>query len=252
MSQIHSERRDDRVAVVTLDDPKRRNALSMQLCEDLIATVESVVSDPRVGAMVITGAGPAFCAGADLSQLGDSAEAGLLRIYEGFLAVARCPIPTVAAVNGPAVGAGMNLALACDLRIVGPSARFDCRFLNLGIHPGGGHSWMLRRIVGPQTAAAMMLFGEVLDAEASVRHGLAWEAVGADELVERAGELAAAAASVPEDLSRDAKRTLAEVTDLSEQSDAVSLELERQLRSMASPEFAARLAALKESVSNRG
>ncbi len=178
--QVHIERRQKRVAVVTLDDPGRRNALSLQLCEDLVTTIGGLSSDPDVGAIVVTGAGSAFCAGADLSQLGDSSSDGLKLIYEGFMAVARCPIPTVAAVNGPAVGAGMNLALATDLRIVGPRGRFDCRFLNLGIHPGGGHTWMLRRIVGPQAASAMVLFGEVLDADASVERGLAWESTDAE------------------------------------------------------------------------
>jgi enoyl-CoA hydratase len=251
VAQIHVDRRDDRVAVVTLDDPERRNALSLPLCEDLVEAMESLEADPGVGGVVVTGAGPAFCAGADLSQLGDSASQALSGIYEGFLAVARSPIPTVAAVNGAAVGAGMNLALACDVRVVGPKARFDCRFLNLGIHPGGGHTWMLRRIVGPQTAAAMVLFGEVLDAAAAVERGLAWQATNAESLIDRAVELAAAAASVPEVLSRDAKTTLAEVSAFEVQSDAVELELERQLASMERPEFAARLAALKQSLSSR-
>lgn len=251
MAQIHVERRADRVAVVTLDDPKRRNALSVQLCEDLVATMESLEADPGVGGVVITGAGPAFCAGADLTQLGDSASQSLLGIYEGFLAVARSPVPTVAAVNGAAVGAGMNLALACDLRVVGPKARFDCRFLNLGIHPGGGHTWMLRQIVGPQTAAAMVLFGEVLDASAAVECGLAWQATTAESLVDRAVELAAGAASVPGNLSRDTKATLADVAMIEQHGEAVDLELERQLASMERPEFAARLAALKGAVSSK-
>lgn len=250
-ARIHVDQRDDRVAVVTLDDPQRRNALSLGLCEDLVATMQRLESDPSVGAVVVTGADPAFCAGADLTQLGDSASQGLLAIYEGFLCVARSPLPTVAAVNGPAVGAGMNLALACDLRVVGPGARFDCRFLNLGIHPGGGHTWMLRRAVGPQAAAAMVLFGEVLDAEAAVERGLAFEATTAERLVDRAVELAARAASVPAELSRDAKATLAEVAVLEAHQDAVELELVRQLRSMESPEFAARLAALRRSVSSK-
>ena len=80
-------------------------------------------------------------------------------IYEGFLRVLRSPLPTIAAVNGPAVGAGMNLALACDVRLAGASARFDTRFVKIGLHPGGGHVWMLERAVGPQAAAAMVLFG---------------------------------------------------------------------------------------------
>ncbi|MEZ5239155.1 MAG: enoyl-CoA hydratase [Microthrixaceae bacterium] len=249
MAQIRIERTEDRVALVTLDDPQRRNALSLGLCGELVSAIESLEEDPTVGAVVVTGDGPAFCAGADLTQLGDSARDGLLEIYEGFLAVARCSMPTVAAVNGPAVGAGMNLALACDLRVAGPSARFDCRFLDLGIHPGGGHTWMLRRIVGPQTAAAMVLFGEKLDATGAFERGLVWKVTGEDELVERSVQLAAAAASVPPDLSTDAKATLSEVAALEDHGEAVELELAKQLESMRRPEFAERLAKLKRSVS---
>ena len=116
---------------------------------------------------MLTGEPPAFCSGADVAALGSlvassrtTASAARSRsIYEGFLRVLRSPLPTVAAVNGPAVGAGLNLALACDVRLAGESARFDTRFLRIGLHPGGGHAWMLDRAVGPQAAAAMVLFG---------------------------------------------------------------------------------------------
>src|SRR4029453_11341326 len=84
-------------------------------------------------------------------------------IYEGFLRVGRSPLPTIAAVNGAAVGAGVNLALACDVILAGESARFDTRFIDLGLHPGGGHTWMLQRRIGSQAAAALVLFGRVLD-----------------------------------------------------------------------------------------
>lgn len=131
---LHVERRD-RVALVTLDDPTRRNALSAALCASLVATLDELDADDSVGALVVTGAGPAFCAGADLSQLGGSREEGLLGIYDGFLRIARSSLPSIAAVNGAAVGAGMNLALACDVRIAGRSARFDTRFLDPGIRP---------------------------------------------------------------------------------------------------------------------
>ena len=94
-------------------------------------------------------------------------------IYDGFLAVANCTLPTIAAVNGAAVGAGLNLALAADVRIAGPAALFDPRFQKLGIHPGGGATWMLQRAVGPQVARASLLFGMRFDAEAAVRYGLA-------------------------------------------------------------------------------
>jgi enoyl-CoA hydratase len=237
------------VAVLTLDDPDRRNALSPALCDELTAAVEAA-EQGGAGAIVVTGAGPAFCAGADLSDLGASREEGLRRIYAGFLAVARSPLPTVAAVNGPAVGAGMNLALACDVRLVGPRARFDCRFLDLGIHPGGGHTWMLRHIVGPQAAAALLLFGQVADADEAVRIGLAWESTDAGTLVERAVALAARAASMPPGLVRAAKATLAAVAALDDHDEAVDLELARQVRSMDDPAFGERLAALQRRISS--
>jgi len=146
---------------------------------------------------VVTGEGKAFCAGADLSQLGASREQGLRHIYGGFLRINSSPLVTVAAVNGAAVGAGMNLALACDVRVVGTSARFDTRFLALGIGPGGGHTWWLQRLVGPQAAAAMVLCGQVIDADAAHRLGLAWQVVPDDELLAVATGLATAAASAP-------------------------------------------------------
>jgi enoyl-CoA hydratase len=249
MAQIRLEHPADRVALVTLDDPGRRNALSLELCADLTATMAALEADDGVGAVVVTGAGRAFCAGADLGQLGASREDGLRAIYDGFLAVAASPLATVAAVNGPAVGAGMNLALACDLRVVATGARFDCRFLDLGIHPGGGHTWMLRRIVGPQAAAAMVLFGEVLGAEAAVDRGLAWEQAAPDALVPRAVELASAAARAPRELSRAAKATLAEVAGIEAHDAAVEHELAKQLASMDAPAFAERLAALQARIS---
>ena len=249
MAQIRLERTEDGVALVTLDDPGRRNALSLELCAELAATMAALDADDDVGAVVVTGAGRAFCAGADLSHLGASREEGLRAIYDGFLAVAASPLPTVAAVNGPAVGAGMNLALACDLRVVAAGARLDCRFLDLGIHPGGGHTWMLRRIVGPQAAAAMVLFGEVLDADAAVDRGLAWEQAGPEALVGRAVELASAAARAPRALSRATKATLAEVAGIEAHGDAVEHELVKQMESMDAPAFAERLAALRARIS---
>lgn len=250
MAELHL-RIDEGVAVITLDDPDRRNALSASLVEELTATIGAVEAEEAVGALVITGAPPAFCAGADLSQLGSSREEGLRQIYEGFLRVARCELPTIAAVNGPAVGAGMNLALACDVRLATRSARFDSRFLRLGIHPGGGHTWMLRRAVGPQQAAAMVLFGEVLDGEQAQRAGLVLRCVDDGELLAEAQALAAQAASQPRELTSKAKRTLHDVATIDDHADAVERELEPQLWSIDQPEFADRLAELQQRVSRR-
>ena len=244
MPQVHVEHRDG-VAVLTLDDPARRNALSLELCEQLSSAVTAAESDATVGALVVTGNPPAFCAGADLTQLGDSRRDGLLRIYEGFLAVARSPLPTIAAVNGAAVGAGMNLALACDLRLAGTSARFEDRFLDLGIHPGGGHTWMMRRAVGPQTTSAAVLFGEVLDGPEAERVGLVWRCVDDEALLDTAVGLAARAAAAPAELVRRTKATIAAVTAIDDHGTAVERELVDQLWSMDQPAFAERLAALR-------
>ena len=244
MPQVHVEHRDG-VAVLTLDDPARRNALSLELCEQLSSAVSAAESDATVGALVVTGNPPAFCAGADLTQLGDSRRDGLLRIYEGFLAVARSPLPTIAAVNGAAVGAGMNLALACDLRLAGTSARFEDRFLDLGIHPGGGHTWMMRRAVGPQTTSAAVLFGEVLDGPEAERVGLVWRCVDDEALLDTAVGLAARAAAAPAELVRRTKATIAAVAAIDDHGTAVERELVDQLWSMDQPAFAERLAALR-------
>ena len=128
----------DRVALITVNDPDRRNAVTAEMSAGLRAAINAAEADHGVHAVVVTGAGKAFCAGADLTALGAATVNGLRVIYDGFLAVADCTLPTIAAVNGAAVGAGLNLALAADVRIAGPHALFDPRFQKLGIHPGGG------------------------------------------------------------------------------------------------------------------
>ncbi len=120
--------------------------------------------------------------------------------------MARCRLPTVAAVNGAAVGAGMNLALACDVRLAARRARFDTRFLQIGLHPGGGHTWMLRRLAGPQTAMAAVVFGEVFfDGTEAERVGVVWRCVDDDEKPGAAHALAVGAAGVPVKLAMPAE-----------------------------------------------
>lgn len=239
----------ERVAVVTLDDPDRRNALDLALCDEIVATFDDLEARDDVGAIVVTGAPPAFCAGADLSHLGSSAREGLLAVYEGFLRVGRSPLPTLAAVNGAAVGAGMNLAMVCDVRIAARSARFDTRFLQLGLHPGGGHTWMFRRIAGPQATMAAVLFGEVLDGEEAARIGLAWRCVDDDALLPTAVELAGRAASGPPELVRRMKATIADMATIDDHDAAVERELVDQVWSLQQPAFQERLAALRAKIS---
>ncbi|MBN2623677.1 MAG: enoyl-CoA hydratase [Acidimicrobiales bacterium] len=242
----------DGVAVLALDAPDRRNALTLPMVDEITAAVDSVEADPAVGALVVTGTAPAFCAGADLSHLGESQREGLLRIYEGFLRISRSRLPTIAAVNGAAVGAGINLALVCDVIVAAESARFDTRFLQLGLHPGGGHTWMLQHRVGPQAAAAMVLFGRVLDGRQAQDAGLAWSCVADDELLAAARAMAGVAAAAPRDLVERTKQTMTDVRSIGDHAGAVERELEPQVWSINQPTFQEKLAALQRRISSKG
>ena len=241
----------DRVATVTLNEPDKRNAISLAMVGGIAEAFDALEADEEVGAIVVTGAPPAFCAGADLSHLGSSREDGLRRIYEAFLRLSRCPLPTLAAVNGAAVGAGLNMALSCDVRLAGESARFDTRFLQLAIHPGGGYTWMLRRIAGVQAAMAAGVFGEVLDGREAERVSLVWRCVADDELLETAQTMAAKAAAAPRELARRVKATIADMATIDDHAAAVERELADQLWSMDQPAFAERLAAIQARISGK-
>lgn len=239
----------DRVAVLTVANPARRNAMDLRMSGLLAEAVDAAVADEGVGAIVVTGQDPAFCAGGDLAEIAAADAVTLQRVYAGFLAVAHCPLPTVAAVNGAAVGAGLNLALACDVRLAGPDARFDARFLQLGIHPGGGSTWMARRAVGAQVAAALMLFGEILDADEAQRLGLVLRRT--DDVRASAIELAARAASAPRELAVATKASMRVTAGISTLADAVQVEVRAQAESVRSTEFRARLGKQQGSIRNR-
>lgn len=235
---------DDGVAVLRLADPEHRNALSLEMTRALAATVGEVLDDPTVGAMVVAADGPVFSAGGSVDDL-LTPRAPLEEMYAGFLAVAEAPVPTVAAVAGPAVGAGANVALACDVILCSPEARFDPRFLDVGIHPGGGILWRLRERVGRQAAAAMVLCGESVDGEEAARLGLAWRCVPADGLEEAAVALARRAAGRPSELVRRTKAVLDSTAGATTSAEAVALELEPQRWSMQQPFFQDRLDRLR-------
>lgn len=244
---VHSETVEG-VAVLTLSYPARRNALNLEMSRLLADAVGAAVADGSVGAVVVTGEDPAFCAGGDLAELAEADPQTLHAVYSGFLAVAACPLPTVAAVNGAAVGAGLNLALAADVRLAGPRARFDTRFLPLGLHPGGGYTWMANRALGPQGAAAITLFGEVVDAAEAERIGLVHRAV--DDVRAAAVEMAARAAAQPRDLTITTKRTMRLTSTLASQADALEIEVRAQAESVRSEEFRTRLAELQKRITS--
>jgi enoyl-CoA hydratase len=239
----------DRVAVMTLNDPDRRNVVSNALNDAVLAAMDELEARSDVGALIVTGAGSAFCAGADLEDLANcDSEEKLRTIYSGFLRLAGSSLPTVAAVNGPAVGAGLNLALACDVILAGASARFDTRFLQIGLHPGGGNTWRLRRITDLQSTMAMVLFGEVIDGPRAAEIGLAWRCVPDADLLAEAQTLAARAAAGPPELVRRMKATILGMDAVTNSEDAVSAEIGPQLWSLGEPAFVDLLARLRAQI----
>jgi enoyl-CoA hydratase len=240
----------NRVATITLTDPARRNALNATMSAELATTIDEL-EKTDCAVLVITGEAPAFCAGADLTALENADGVALRDIYQGFLKVYRTPIPSLAAVNGATVGAGMNLALACDVRLAGESAFFDPGFLKLSVHPGGGHTWMLQREMGVQATFAIDLFGETLDGKEAERRGLVWKCVPDDELLPLAQELAGRAASHPPELVRHLNDTISEMVSTETYLDAVETEFERQMWSVHQPEFKAAIAAMRQRIEDK-
>ena len=241
----------DGVATLTLNNPAERNTLTAAMVQGIIEAMDRIEGDSAVGALVVTGTAPAFCAGANLGNLAEATKESLAVIYEGFLRVARSPLPTIAAVNGAAVGAGMNLALGCDVRLAARRAKFDSRFLQIGIHPGGGHTWMLRRAVGPQATFASVVFGEVIDSDEAERIGLVHRCYDDEQLLPAAQEMAARAGAAPRELLVEMKKTIQEMADVRNHPDAVERELIPQVWSTRQPWFAERLAALQAKISSR-
>ncbi|MGA1637741.1 MAG: enoyl-CoA hydratase [Ilumatobacteraceae bacterium] len=239
------------IATLTLNNPQERNSMTAEMVSEIVAAMDAAEADADVRVVIVTGTPPAFCAGANLGNLAEATRDSLLGIYEGFLRVARSPLPTIAAVNGAAVGAGMNLALGCDVRIAAKSARFDSRFLQLGLHPGGGNTWMQLRIAGMQTTMATVAFGDVLDGEAALRAGLVWKCVDDAALIASTREFAAKAAGAPKELLESIKKTIVEIGAVPTHGEAVEFELGPQVWSTRQPWFRERLAALQAKISKR-
>jgi len=240
------------VSQISLNQPERRNALSEEMAKELRRALAEVAADPSARALVVSGAGPAFCAGADLGSLGAGASnpaakrQELRDYYRAFLDLRDLVIPTIAAVNGPAIGAGLNLALCCDLRVLAEDARMAAPFVNLGIHPGGGATWMLTRTVGAAAAREMLLLGQPIKAERALQIGLANRVVPALKLQEAALEWAVSLAALPLPVLRNLKRTLA-MAEAGESLEAVlAFETEAQAEALASEDAREGWVALRE------
>lgn len=224
---------DEHIATITLTATERRNALSVGMSRELIDAARTAESDASVGAVVVTG-GEHFCAGAVRSVLADAgrdpvedtAYRNLETVYAAFTTIGAIDLPTIAAVRGAAVGAGLNLALSTDLRIVSRTARLLPGFAQIGIHPGGGHLSLLHRVAGREAAAAMGLFGEEVDGERAVDLGIAWSAHD-DGDVEAAARAVAFRSAGDPDLARRLVRSFRRETAPGGVPWEVAVELER-------------------------
>lgn len=251
--------RHDAVAQLVFDAPERRNAMTEAMGRALASAVERIAADASVRAVVLSGAGAAFSAGGDLAMLEELARAGraapgepqrgrarafMRRFYGLFLSLRELPQPTIAAIHGAAIGAGLAVALACDLRFAARDARLGLNFTRLGIHPGMGSTWTLPRLVGPAHAADLLLTGRIVDGVEAERMGLVNRALPADEVLPHALETAAAIAACAPGAVRATRRSLrgALAASLEEQLD---VEAEEQARCYESADLAEGLEAVR-------
>jgi enoyl-CoA hydratase len=192
------------VAVLTLDNPDQRNAMSEAMTAAWVAAVDELAADRSLRVVVVTGEGSAFCSGGDTSWIASEPGATvadlrhrMLPFYRAWLSIRRLEVPTIAAVNGPAVGAGLCLALACDLRFAATDALLGAPFVRLGMHPGMAATWLLPDVVGLAHARDLLLTGRMVGAEEALRIGLVSRVIEAEgfvaEVLRVASEVAATA-----------------------------------------------------------
>lgn len=176
---LRIDRPSEGVVLLTLDNPDQRNAMSEEMTSSWVAAIDEIAADRSVRAVVVTGAGSAFCSGGDTSWIASEPDATVDRLrtrmvafYRAWLAIRRLEVPTIAAINGAAIGAGLCMALACDLRYAASSAKLGAPFVKLGMHPGMAATYLLPNVVGDAHARDLLLTGRVADAEESLRLGM--------------------------------------------------------------------------------
>lgn len=199
--RVHLERDAHGVVTLTLDDARRRNAMTPELGEALDAQVRALSGDARVRAVVLAGAGGAFSGGGDLAMLerlrslgAAEAESFMLDFYARYLSLTSLRVPTIAAVEGAAIGAGLCVAMACDLCVIDEDAKLALNFAQLGLHPGMGATYLTPLRAGAMRGAELLYTGRRFDGREAARLGLALEAVPAREVRPRAAALARAIA----------------------------------------------------------
>jgi enoyl-CoA hydratase/carnithine racemase len=179
LQHLRLERPRDGVALLTLDNPDQRNAMSDEMTSSWVAAVDELAADRSVRAVVVTGEGSAFCSGGNTSWIASEPDASvdylrtrMIAFYRAWLAIRRLEVPTIAAVNGAAIGAGLCLALACDIRYAAAGAKLGVPFVKLGMHPGMAATYLLPNVVGEAHARDLLLTGRVVEADEALRLGL--------------------------------------------------------------------------------
>lgn len=249
MPLILSESRDA-VTTITLNRPEKLNAFSGTMREDLVAALRAAGDDTACRAVVITGAGRAFCAGGDVETMfglqGKQQVDAFRKLLDAgrdvVTTIASLPQPVIASVNGVAAGAGCNLALACDIRIASDQAKLGETFVKIGIHPDWGGTWLLPRLVGTGRAMELMTTGRLAGADEALRIGMVDRVVEAAQLAEETEALARSIAAGPPLAIAAIKRALAasRTNSLSQQLD---LEAEHQVAAFRSRDAAEGMAA---------
>ncbi len=214
---LRVERRTGGVVLVVLDNRERRNAMSPGMTKSWTDAITKVRDDPAVRCVVVTGAGSAFCAGGDMEWLGSEPQATvdvlrsrMLPFYRAWLAIREVPVPSIAAVNGAAIGAGLCLALACDLRYAATDARLSAPFTTLGMHAGMAATWLLPQLGGLGLAREMLLAGRALTGSEATAAGLVNRAFDGPELLGSVLDIAASVAAKAPIATRLTKAALAE------------------------------------------
>lgn len=221
MSDFLKYEQDGHIVTLTLNDPERRNPLTGNTAvQELVAAIDRIEADASVRAVILTGAGSAFCSGGNVRDMDRHASGDMtgMEIRQEYrrgiqrlpLALFNLEVPVIAAVNGPAIGAGLDLACMCDIRIASESARFAESFVKLGIIPGDGGAWLLPRIIGLSRAAELTFTGQMIDAQQALAWNLVSQVVPGESLMETARGIANAIAANPPHAVRMAKRLIRE------------------------------------------
>jgi enoyl-CoA hydratase/carnithine racemase len=221
MADFIQYRQDGPVVTLTMNEPERRNPLTgNSAVADFLAAIERIHGDRGVRAVILTGAGTAFSSGGDIRdmQRQSSGDVPGMQIRQEYrtgiqrlpLALFNLEVPVIAAINGPAIGAGLDLACMCDIRIASETAKFAESFVKLGIIPGDGGAWLLPRLIGLARASELSYTGEVIGAEQAAAWGLVSRVVPADRLLDTANEIAQRIAANPPHAVRLTKRLLRE------------------------------------------